>query len=162
MITHSPLRGLLPLNAYEPGKGEKPSKPADLPDGQLTLDDLLAEIPAQRPTGRPRPLLQRRQLHHVLTAMLEVHAGRRPAVQLGQWLVPALQHAMRDRARVRGPRYTLHKVYTCRPREDVVEVCGTADTGQRVLAVTARFEHRRDSWRCTAFTVLEPRRRVPR
>ncbi|PXY26644.1 hypothetical protein DI005_35525 [Prauserella sp. PE36] len=162
MITHSPLRGLLPLNPYEPAKGRDASPSTELPEGQLTLDDLLADIPAQRAGGRPRPLLERRQLHRVLAAMLEVHAGRRPAVQLGQWLTPALQRRMRERARMTGPRYTLHKVYTCRPAESVVEVCGTADTGERVLAVTARFEYRRGNWRCTSFTVLEPGRLGPR
>ncbi|MEU6642202.1 Rv3235 family protein [Saccharomonospora sp. NPDC046836] len=128
----------------------------ELPEGQLTLDDLLAEIPAQLGATPPRPSLDRRRLHRILTALLEVHAGRRPATQLGSWLAPALQRRLRDRARTTGPRYTLHKVYLCRPTDKALEVCGTADTGERVLAVAARFEHDDSSWRCTSFTILEP------
>ncbi|PRX49058.1 hypothetical protein B0I33_10391 [Prauserella shujinwangii] len=153
----SPAGGLLPLTPYEPIRyGDGPARPA-VPAGQLSLDDLLAEVPAQRtPVPRPRPDLDKRRVHGLLTALLEVYAGGRPATQLGTWLAPPIQRRLRERARVVGPRYTLPKVHASRPATGAVEVCGTAHVGRRAVAAVARFQYRAGAWCCTYFGVLEP------
>lgn len=159
MHTFAPGYGLLPLTSYEPVRNDKHLRRMTPAQGQLTLDDLLATLPSARPatatTRSPGP--DRRRIHQVLTALLEVHAGRRPAAQLSSWLTPALLHTLRTRARAGGPRYALRGVHFCLPSDTAMEVCGTAYTSARALAVTARFEHGVNGWRCTSFAVLEPR-----
>ncbi|MFC4000444.1 Rv3235 family protein [Prauserella oleivorans] len=148
--------GLLPLTPYEPPDPGRPARGAGTPGGQLSLDALLGDIPAQRTAARPNADLHRRQLHRVLTALLEVHTGHRPVAQVDGWLTPALRLALRDRVRVRRPRLALRRVHPCRPADDSLEVAATASAGPRVCAVAARFELDAGSWRCTTFTVLEP------
>ncbi|PXY21074.1 Rv3235 family protein [Prauserella muralis] len=156
MHTLTPGTGLLPLTPYEPARHGHPLPARETTAGQLTLDDLLAEIPPRHKAGQALPVLERRTLHKVLTALLEVHAGRRPVAQLGRWLTPALHRTLRDRCRTPGQRYTLRRVYSSRPADGAIEACGIAHTGERAFAVTARFEHRAGRWSCTYFGVLEP------
>ncbi|WP_199432463.1 Rv3235 family protein [Qaidamihabitans albus] len=157
MPTNSSGGGLLPLNPYEPVRHDDRTPRAAVAAGQLSLDDLLAEVPAQRAAAAPpRPELDRRRLHSLLVALLEVHTGSRPAAQLGPWLAPALQRRLRDSPRTVGPRYTLRKVHACRPAADAVEACGTAYGGGRALAVVARFQYGDGHWRCTYFGLLDP------
>lgn len=157
MRTNSVRGGLLPLTPYEPAKrGGREPGPV-VPNGQLTLDDLLEETQRREAAGRPLPELGRRAIHGVLAALLEVHTGRRPLAQLAGWLAPALYHALRVRTRANGTRYRLRHVHICRPSQDTIEVCGTAHAYGRASAVAARFERGGQGWRCTSFTVLAPR-----
>lgn len=156
MQSYSPRSGLLPLAQCEPGpRGpELVRVPTAVTADQLSLDDLLAEPPATRSTA-PSPELESQKLHWLLTALLEIYAGRRPVAQISGWLAPALQGLLRDRARASGPRYTLRKIHTCHTAQGVVEVCGTAHTSRRAYAVTARFQYESEGWHCVAFTVLD-------
>ncbi|EHK81449.1 Rv3235 family protein [Saccharomonospora azurea] len=147
--------GLLPLNPYEPtGFGERSQ--GEVAEGQLSLDDLLAELHAHNVARHEYTLSApgRRMLHRVLTALVEVQAGRRPASQLDGWLSPMLQRRLRARPRTVSTRYVLRNIHVCRPAEDALEVCGTAHLTDRAYALVARFEHGETGWRCTLFTVL--------
>lgn len=157
MRTNSARGGLLPLTPYEPVKRSSRAPVPEVPSGQLTLDDLLEETRRREAEGRPLPELGRRVIHGVLAALLEVHTGRRPLAQLAGWLAPPLYHALRVRTRASGTRYRLRHVHICRPSQDTVEVCGTANSYGRASAVAARFERGSEGWRCTSFTVLAPR-----
>lgn len=154
MHTFSPRHGLLPLTPYEPARNDA-TPPVVVPaDGQLTIEDALTDVPAQRSPAARRPHLDRQRIHRVLTALLEVRGGRRPATQLATWVTPALLRTIRARAQADGPRYRLRQVHACHPSDAVVEVCATADTAGRARAVAARFEHGPAGWRCIAFAVV--------
>lgn len=159
MRTFQSDNGLLPLSPYEPAELGDLAK-GEIAEGQLTLDDLLAELHAQHPTHYERtiPAPGRRMVHRVLTALLEVHTGRRAAAQLDNWLTPTLQRLIRTAPRAVGTRYVLRNIHVCRPADDALEVCGTAYLNNRARALVARFEHGVTGWRCTLFTMLEPRR----
>ncbi|EHR52555.1 hypothetical protein SacmaDRAFT_4369 [Saccharomonospora marina XMU15] len=158
MRTNSARSGLLPLTPYEPVDRGGPAPGPVVPEGQLTLDELLEEARQRDADGEPLPELGRRAIHGVLAALLEVHTGRRPLAQLAGWLAPALFHALRVRTRASATRYALRHIHICRPSEHTVEVCGTAYAYGRASAVAARFEHGEQGWRCTTFTVLATRR----
>lgn len=147
--------GLLPLNPYEPIEFGERSQ-SEVAEGQLSLDDLLAELHAQQLTRHQFTLSApgRRMLHRVLSALVEVQAGRRAASQLDGWLTPVLQRRLRAMPRTVSTRYVLRNIHVCRPAEKALEVCGTAHLIDRAYALVARFEHGESGWRCTMFTVL--------
>ncbi|WP_019819221.1 Rv3235 family protein [Saccharomonospora saliphila] len=166
MRPFSPASGLLPLRPYEPGEHDPDpdsspaaqSRPPEVADGQLTLDDLLAELEAERPRPESVPAPSRRLLHRVTTGLLEARTGRRPLAQLDPWLAPVLRRRLRATPpRLDGPRYILRNLHVCRPAEEALELCGTATAQARACAVAARFEHDSGGWVCVAFAVLEPR-----
>lgn len=160
MQSFSPGGGLLPLSPYEPTGEEDPPTRPNVAEGQLTLDDLLAELNAEHPAPRREPVSapSRRILHRVMTGLLEVHTGRRPLTQLDAWLTPLVQRRLRaGTPRLDSPRYVLRNIHVCRPAEEALEICATATSHARACAVAARFEHDGNGWRCSSFTVLEPR-----
>lgn len=147
--------GLLPLNPYEPTEFGERSQ-GEVAEGQLSLDDLLAELHAENVTRHAYTLTApgRRILHRVLTALIEVQAGSRAASQLDDWLSPVLQRRFRATPRRASTRYVLRNIHVCRPADGALEVCGTAHLTHRAYALVARFEHDGGGWRCTLFTVL--------
>ncbi|WP_158892485.1 Rv3235 family protein [Amycolatopsis anabasis] len=150
---------LRPLTRYEPpdpGKLRARIRRAG-PQGQLELDLRAPSVPPGRPARAERPPLDVPQL---LAAMLEVADGRRAPAQLQPLLLPDVYQRLLTAARVPGARRVLRSVRTCRPSADTVEACGTVRTGDRAVALAARFERSPHGWRCVAFDLLAPPRRV--
>ncbi len=120
-------------------------------------------IPDQRgrisPGGRdPRP--QAGSVDHVkllLSGLLEALDGRRPLNQLRHVVSPKVYEALRTRVNRRpithGP-IRLRTARAGRPSPRVIEASGTVAWGGRILAVVARLEKRRTTWRCTEFRLL--------
>lgn len=158
MHADSTATALMPLTGYEPREAGDGHALVAVADGQLTLDELLADIPAPRSAPVSRPELDRRRMHHLLNALLEVHEGRRAVAQLATRLTPELRARLRARSRAAGPRFTLARIHACHPAVGTVEACGTAHGSGHVLAVVARFQYSLDEWRCTYFALLDPGR----
>ncbi|GAA1234156.1 hypothetical protein GCM10009676_17150 [Prauserella halophila] len=145
-----------PIADYEsrrPGTAD-PTGLNPLPDA--TTAALLSGIPDQRTGSRPRKDITKKQVEHILGALLEVHAGLRAAAQLTPWLSPELAERMRSDQPRNRPRYQLQSAHLCRASDDSLEVAATVHARTRITAVTARFERRARQWCCTQFAVLDP------
>ncbi|QWF82253.1 Rv3235 family protein [Amycolatopsis sp. CA-230715] len=90
----------------------------------------------------------------LFSAILEVREGHRAAVQVRRFLHPRLYARLTSRGPTAGTRYTVRSVRATSPLRGVVETCGVVHTRGRALAVTARFERRRQGWLCTEFALL--------
>jgi hypothetical protein len=154
MRSQSMRGGLRPLRAFEPWV----SRRGDIevvhrqPRRRVPAPPVETAEPPEDET-RPAPALDPRRVHVVLTAILEVHGRSRPVEQLRSVVSEPLyrQIALKVGA-VRQLR--LRTVRTCRPTDRTLEVCGRVHTGQRDLALVARFEAGDNDWRCTSFDLI--------
>ncbi|GHF27200.1 hypothetical protein GCM10017786_71770 [Amycolatopsis deserti] len=137
------------LQPYEPNRGTAP--PVVIPE----------QAGASRigTRGRPGEPLELRHARTVLTAILEVRAGRRAPGQLRTVVTPRMYQHLRVAPPSPGPRYTVRSVRASQSAPGTIEICGTAHADQRATAVMARFEHSEAGWRCGFFTVVQPQRR---
>lgn len=90
----------------------------------------------------------------VATAYLEVEAGRRPLRQLDPLLAPALRLRLHGTGRRPVHPYgpdagAVLRVRTDHPTADTVDAAVVVRRGQRVGALTVRFERHRGAWRIT-------------
>jgi hypothetical protein len=105
------------------------------------------ELPDPRGAGR-----------QLLTAVLEVLAGRRPVTQLSRIAAPGVAAAI---AGGRRPRWctegtapiALGAVRVCEPVDGVAEISAVARRSGRAHAVAARLEGLDGRWRCTAVQI---------
>lgn len=153
-----------PLAPYEPAVSQGPRAPVDA--AQLVLPLPLratarqhADAQAPAATRRaPRPPSER-QLIGLLTALIEVAAGRRPLEKLRPVLDEQVCAEIRSgRAAELARGYAVHRVHPCVPAPRVVEVCATAVDRRRdrAVAVVARLEARWTGWHFTRFAVIAP------
>ncbi|WP_199730608.1 Rv3235 family protein [Amycolatopsis panacis] len=98
-----------------------------------------------------------RHLTQRLKAILEVLAGRRPAVQIQSLVDDALFARLSAHGPLPGLRYRVGDLHVCQPSDTAIETSTTLITHGRVHAVAARFELTRTGWVCTRFHVLAPR-----
>jgi len=146
-----------PLPDYEPEAGFSPPqrwsslRPVSGP--QLVL-------PAPSTPGGPPPESPV-SLWRLLTRVLEVLDGRRPIGQLRTLLPDVAFEALLTRLRTTGPghRHVLHRIRTCYPTREVVEMSAvirvTSTTApDRVIAAAGRFERDGDEWQCKVLRLL--------
>lgn len=164
------------LPEYEPETRTGPADPADaLPERwhtpaprtaeELDPSTLAAWTPAGAPVwdepGRPRELLWR-----LLSILLEALDGKRQIGQLRGAMDDQVYEAMLTRTRRPRPpghQHRLLSLHTCRPAEDVIELCATvrvagdarAPRGNwRAMTLAGRVVLRDGAWRCTALRPL--------
>jgi len=106
-----------------------------------------AELPDPREAGR-----------RLVTAALEVLAGRRPLAQLSRVTSPAVFAALSSGRHPSWCRSStapllIGGVRVCEPVDGVAEVAAVARRGGRAHAVAARLEGVDGRWRCTALQV---------
>jgi hypothetical protein len=152
------------LPEYEPPLRAMPPDPHE-PDGRLERPR-----PPARPVavgGQPvwdEPGPVRERTLRVISLVLEVLDGRRPAGHLGELVGPRLLASLETRSRRTGSaglQHRLRTLHTCRPVDGVVEVCGTVTVSTpagwaRVIALAARVERWGDRWLCTTLRPLYP------
>jgi Family of unknown function (DUF6459) len=116
------------------------------PRPHLTLVRSTQDPPPPEPPGTPEVGL-------LLTGVLEVLDGRRPAGQLARLLPCRYQRALLTSALAVGvgPR-TLRSVHLSRTAQDAVDLCARIEHGGRSRAMTGRLALRRNRWE---FTLLE-------
>jgi len=100
--------------------------------------------------GLPEPQAWTRR---IVTAVLEVEAGARPAVQLARYLDDRVLSQVRGRARraTGAPASRVRSVRICEPDDGVVEASVVLTRGGRCTAVALRLEGLDGRWVCTAF-----------
>jgi hypothetical protein len=93
----------------------------------------------------------------ILTAAVDVLAGRRPAEQIRHKLSPLVFAALQTRAREAArtaQRYRFRSLHASQPNSGVIEACGTVDRGRRSQALVARLEIRSRGWQCVLLRLL--------
>ncbi|WP_442790816.1 Rv3235 family protein [Nocardia sp. NBC_01327] len=99
------------------------------------------------------------ELWHLLSLVLEVFNHQRPARQLRAALTSELLAALRIRSHRMSGLHRLRSLHTCRPAEDVIELCATSWVTfrtrlPRAMAIAARLERRSRRWVCTDLCLL--------
>ena len=128
------------LPAYEPPVGGPARIPLPRPRPVW--------VPAPEP---PPPVLDAARL---LSVVLEVLDGRRPARLLREIAVPVLAARLGGAVRARTTRM-VRPPRVCHPSRLVAEMSVTLRREGRVLAAACRAEHSGGRWWVTSFTVLE-------
>jgi len=114
--------------------------------------------PAERhpPRGDAASAYAAREVTRLVTMLIEVLDGRRPASQLRDMLSEQVYAALQTRVRTTRPGHgrRLRSIHPCRPAPGVLELCATFGTPHRTFAAALRLEYRAGRWRCTALRVL--------
>ncbi|SDJ81857.1 hypothetical protein SAMN04488074_103295 [Lentzea albidocapillata subsp. violacea] len=117
-----------------------------------------ARIPLPRPrpvwVPVPEPPSPALDAARLLSAVLEVLDGRRPARLLREIAVPVLAARLGGSVRARTTRM-VRPPRVCHPSRLVAEMSVTLRREGRVLAAAGRAEHAGGRWWFTSFTVLE-------
>jgi hypothetical protein len=108
----------------------------------------LALVPPRPPAPAPAPP-NVEDIRRLLTGVVEVLDGRRPASQLDGLMPCKYQRALV--AEIRPGRRTLRSLHLSRTAPDVVDLCARVERLGRSRAIAGRLELRADRWR---FTVL--------
>lgn len=122
---------------------------------ELDIDDEpRPDPPLPDPTELAGPIAQ---------GLVEVLAGRRPAVQMVRWTSPAVYAALTTRAAVAARRrlsrpgsavrVTVRRVIVTRPSEHVAEVAIVVIDGSRVRAIAFQLLGERGRWTVQALQV---------
>lgn len=156
-----------------------PQPPAERGPLRLVLPGIVPPRPVPRPGPRPGAAARatapgadfapvwstradlpdpRDAARRVLTTVLEVLAGRRPAAQLTGLATPRVAAAIAGRRR---PRWCLEgtapivlgTVQVCEPVDGVAEISAVARRSGRAHAVAARLEGLDGRWRATAVQI---------
>lgn len=93
-----------------------------------------------------------REVHRLLTAVLEILDGRRPVAQLAE-ILPRRSHQRLLAACGPGPRI-LRSLHLMRTTGEVVDLCARVDLGMRSRALTGRLEHLAGRWHFTFLAVV--------
>jgi hypothetical protein len=112
---------------------------------------LVTSVPAPRPPEPPRAA----EVGRLLTGVLEVLDGRRPAGQLTGVLPCRYERALLTSALAEGvgPR-TLRSVHLSRTAQDVVDLCARIEQEGRSKAMAGRLALRLDRWEFTLLTLV--------
>ena len=116
---------------------------------------VVAESVAE-PAG-PEPLEPPKaaDIQRVLTGVLEVLDGRRPAGQLLDVLPCKYQRALLTTALAAGPGpRTLRSVHVSRTAADIVDLCARIEHGGRSRAMTGRMVARDGRWEFTLLAMV--------
>ena len=102
-------------------------------------------------------------IHPLATALVEVLAGTRPAVQLVRWTSPAVYAALTARSAVAarrrqgrpgGPvRVTVRRIMLTQPQPDIIEAAVVVIDGTRVRAIAVQLRGRAGRWMVEALQV---------
>lgn len=109
------------------------------------------------PIAEPHsPPISRAMVTRLVMVILEVLIGRRSVSQLGSLATDTVRNALARRISHQGHNIRrLRSMRISTPSQDVLEVAGTVECGQRVRAVAGRLEYApQTGWQCTAFTLL--------
>lgn len=103
------------------------------------------------PPEPPKPT----DVQRLLTGVLEVLDGRRPAVQLADVLPCKYQRALLTTALAAGPGpRTLRSVHLSRTALDTIDLCARVEHSGRSRAMTGRLMVRRGRWEFTLLAMV--------
>lgn len=112
---------------------------------------LVPEVHEPSPLEAPKAA----DVQRVLTGVLEVLDGRRPAGQLSDVLPCKYQRALLTTALAAGPGpRTLRSVHVSRTAADIVDLCARIEHGGRSRAMTGRMVVREGRWEFTLLAMV--------
>ncbi len=117
---------------------------------------LVAPPVVPEPVGPPVPEPPKAaDIQRVLTGVLEVLDGRRPAGQLAEVLPCKYQRALLTTALAAGPGpRTLRSVHVSRTTAGIVDLCARIEHAGRSRAMTGRMVVRADRWEFTLLALI--------
>jgi hypothetical protein len=138
-----------------------PDRDPPAPDPGLADDDAWGDDPPSRtdPVELPDP---RRWAAMIAQAVVEILAGRRPAVQVVRWLETPVYERVRRSAlaaggpgpRRQGTPVRVRRVRVSTTLDGAVEAVAVVDDGVRCRALALRLEALDGRWLCSALEML--------
>ena len=122
-----------------------------------TLDNLTGEVLDPDFLPKPTPLNELPEIptwvKRYVIAVIEIWAGKRPAMQLARWSHRKVFHQLISPSKI-GIGARIRKIYISEPIAGVIEGTATLQIGERVRSLSLRFEGVDKRWLCTEMIII--------